>query len=106
VFTLNPRAMSLKTTEFVANNNMVIIPYPPYSPVLAPCDFALFTKLKMKLKGQRFETVADIQRESQVVFDNIKQNDFHSDFEAWKNDGVTVYVPKENILKEMAARIE
>jgi transposase len=43
--------MSLKTTEFVTNNNMVIVPHPPYSPDLAPCDFFLFPKLKMKLKG-------------------------------------------------------
>jgi ACT domain-containing protein len=27
---------SLKTTEFVINNNMVIVPHPPYSPDLAP----------------------------------------------------------------------
>jgi hypothetical protein len=46
-----PAHMSLKTTEFVTNNNMVITPHPPYSPDLAPCDFALFPKLKMKLKG-------------------------------------------------------
>jgi hypothetical protein len=51
---------------------------------LAPCDFALFPKLKMKLKGRHFETVSDIQGESQVVLDNIKQNYFHSAFEAWK----------------------
>jgi hypothetical protein len=37
----------------------------------------------MKLKG-RFETVSDIQRESQVVMDSIKENDFHSAFEACK----------------------
>jgi hypothetical protein len=42
---------SLKTTEFATNNNMVIIPHPPYSPDLAPCVFALFPELKMKLKG-------------------------------------------------------
>jgi hypothetical protein len=36
---------------------MAIIPHPPCSPDLAPCDFALFPKLKIKLKG-RFETVA------------------------------------------------
>jgi hypothetical protein len=76
--------MSLKTTEFVANNYMIIVPYPHYSPDLAPCDFALFPKLKMKLKGCRFETVSDIQRESQVVLDSIKENDFHGAFEAWK----------------------
>jgi hypothetical protein len=62
---------------------MVIIPHPPFSSDLAPCDFVLFSKLKMKLKG-RFETVSEIQRESQAVLDSIKENDFHSAFEAWK----------------------
>jgi transposase len=51
-----PAHTSLKTTEFVTNNNMFIVPHPPYSPDLAPCDIALFPMLKMKLKG-RFETV-------------------------------------------------
>jgi hypothetical protein len=37
-----PAQTSLNTTEFVTNNNMVIVPHPPYSPDLAPCDFALF----------------------------------------------------------------
>jgi transposase len=73
--------MSLKTTEFVTNNNMVIIPHPPYSPDLAPCDFTLFPKLKIKLKG-RFETASDIQRESQAILDSIKGNEYHSAFKA------------------------
>jgi transposase len=55
-----PSHTSLKTTEFVTNNNMVIVPHPPYLPDLASYDFALFPKLKMKLKGRRFETVSDI----------------------------------------------
>jgi hypothetical protein len=66
--------MSLKTTEFVTNNSMVIIIHPPCSLDLAPCDFALLPKLKMKLKGQHFEAVSDIQRESQAVLDSIKEN--------------------------------
>jgi hypothetical protein len=69
-----PAHTSVKTTEFVTNNNMVIIPHSPYSPDL---DLVI-----MKLKG-RFETVSDIQRESPVVLDSIKENDFHSGFEAW-----------------------
>jgi hypothetical protein len=60
----------------------------------------------MKLKGGRFETVSDIQRESQAVLYSIKENYFHGDFEAWKNDGIAVCVPKEAILKELAAKIE
>jgi hypothetical protein len=41
-----PAHMSLKTTEFATNNNMVIVPHPPYSPALVLCDFAVFPKLK------------------------------------------------------------
>jgi hypothetical protein len=85
---------------------MVIVPYPAYPPGLAPCDFALFPKVKIKLKGQRFKTVSDIQRELQVVLDSIKENDFHDDLKRGKKDGITVHVPKETILKEMAAKIE
>jgi hypothetical protein len=63
---------------------MVIVPHPPYLPDLAACDFALFPKLKMKLKGQHFEIVSDIQRESHMVLDNIKRSDFHGAFKVWK----------------------
>jgi hypothetical protein len=61
---------------------MVIVPHPPYTPDLVPCDFAFFPKLKMKLKGQHFIMVSDIQRESQAVLDSIKENDFHGALEA------------------------
>jgi hypothetical protein len=60
----------------------------------------------MKLKGRRFETVTGIQRESQAVLDSIKENDFHGAFEAWKSNGIPVYIPRETILLEMAAKIE
>jgi hypothetical protein len=60
---------------------MVIVPPPPQSPDLAPCDFALFPKLKMNIKGRRFETMSDTQRESQAVLDSIKENNFHGAFE-------------------------
>jgi hypothetical protein len=38
----------------------------------------------MKLNGQCFETVSDIQRESQAVLDSINEKDFHGAFKAWK----------------------
>jgi hypothetical protein len=50
--------------------------------------------------------VSVIQRESQAALDSFKENDFHGAFEAGKNDGIAVCVPKETILKEMAAKIE
>jgi hypothetical protein len=57
----SPAHTSLKTTQSVSNN-MVIVPHPSYLLDLAPFDFALFPKFKMKLKGWHFETVSDIQR--------------------------------------------
>jgi hypothetical protein len=52
-----PAHTSLKTTEFVTNNNTVIISHPLYLPDLDPCDFTLFPKLKIKPKEWRFESV-------------------------------------------------
>jgi hypothetical protein len=90
----------------VTNNNTVIVPHLLHSTNLAPCDFTLFPKLKIKLKGRRFETMSDIHSESQTVPDSIKEIDFHGAIEAYRNDGIALYVPKETILKEMAAKIE
>jgi hypothetical protein len=85
---------------------MVIVPHPPYSPDLAPCDFAFFPKLKMKLKGQGFERVSDIQKESQSCSTALRKMTSTVLLKRGKNDGITVYIQKETILKVMAAKIE
>jgi histone-lysine N-methyltransferase SETMAR len=54
---MEPAHTSLQTTGFVTNNNMVIVPHSPYSLDLGSCDFALFPKLKMKLKRRHLESV-------------------------------------------------
>ncbi|KAG5330275.1 SETMR methyltransferase, partial [Acromyrmex charruanus] len=41
-----PAHTSLLVREFLAKNNTLMMPQPPYSPDLAPCDFFLFPKLK------------------------------------------------------------
>jgi hypothetical protein len=57
----------------------------------------------MKLKRQRFETVSDIRRKSQAVLDSREENDFHSVLKCAEHN--TVYMPRESILREMAATI-
>jgi hypothetical protein len=47
---------------------MAVIPHPPYSPYLALCDFFLFPKMKLKLKGLQFDTTEEIQTESQSAW--------------------------------------
>jgi histone-lysine N-methyltransferase SETMAR len=60
---------------------MEFIPHPPYSPYLALSDFFLFTKIKLKLKGPRFDTIEKIQAESQRVLDTLTERDFQEAFQ-------------------------
>jgi hypothetical protein len=54
------RVCSGASTQFLAKHKMAVIPHPPYSPDLAPCDFFLFPKMKLKLKGRRFDAIEEI----------------------------------------------
>jgi hypothetical protein len=56
----------------------------------------------MKLEELHFRTVSDIQRESQA----LRKITSMELLKHGKNDGITVYVPKETILKEMADKIK
>jgi hypothetical protein len=85
---------------------MVILLHPPYSLDLASCDFALFPKLKMKLKGRHFETVFEIQRNHKQYLTSLRKMTSTVLLKCGKNCVIAVYVPKETILKEMAAKIE
>jgi len=62
---------------------MIVGPHPPYSPDPAPSDF-LFPKLKMKLKGRRFQTLEEIQAESQAVLNTLRENYFQECFKNWQ----------------------
>jgi len=75
---------ALLTRRFLTDNNMTVVPHPPYLHDLAPSDFFLFPKLKMKLKGQRFQT-EEIQAESQAVLNTLRENDFQECFKNWQH---------------------
>ena len=50
---------SLLVRQFLSNKNITVCRHPPYSPDLAPCNFWLFPKVKMTIKGKclnRFRT--------------------------------------------------
>jgi hypothetical protein len=60
---------------------MAVIPHLPYSADLAPCDFFLFPKMKLKLKECRFDATEEIQDESPRVLDTLKEKDFQEAFQ-------------------------
>jgi [histone H3]-lysine36 N-dimethyltransferase SETMAR len=51
---------------------------------LAPCDFWLFSKLKRPLRGNRFESIEEIKRESLDALNAIPSDDFAACFEEWE----------------------
>jgi hypothetical protein len=52
---------------------MAVIPHPTYPPDLAPCEFFIFIKMKLKLKGHRFDTIEEILAESRRVLDTDRK---------------------------------
>jgi hypothetical protein len=61
------------TLPSITEQFLAVTPHPPYSPDLAPCDFFLFQNMKLKLKGRRFDTIGEIQAESQSVLESDRK---------------------------------
>jgi hypothetical protein len=85
---------------------MVIIPHPPYSPDLAPCDFAFFPKSKMKISDDVLEQCLTSRGNRKRYSTALRKMNSTVLLKRRKNNGIAVYVPKETILKEMADKIE
>ncbi|KAG5329351.1 GVQW3 protein, partial [Acromyrmex charruanus] len=84
IFT-NDLGMRRVAAKFVlAKSNTLMMPQPPYSPDLAPCDFFLFPKLKRLMKGRRYATIEEIKTASKEELNKITKNDFLKCFEDWK----------------------
>ena len=49
-----PGHTSTIVTAFLKKEKVTVLPHPPYSPDLAPCDFFLFPKLKAFLAGWKY----------------------------------------------------
>lgn len=76
-------AASVKT--YLASRGTTVLDHPPYSPDLAPNDFWLYPKLKMTLKGERFDNVDAIKRDVAVRLRQLTQQDFLYCYEQWKS---------------------
>ena len=68
---------SLLVTDYLTKMDIKTVPYPPYSPDLAPCDFWLFPKLR----GCRYETIEVMKKAVKKVIDTLTQEDFKGAFQ-------------------------
>ncbi|UYV79244.1 hypothetical protein LAZ67_17001721 [Cordylochernes scorpioides] len=68
-----PAHTSLLVRDILAKNNTLMMPQPPYSPDLPPCDFFLFPKLKRPMKGRQTKIeILDRLRKGDRVVDVTK----------------------------------
>jgi hypothetical protein len=68
---------------FLANHSIPVVRQAPYSPDMALCDFWLFPfpKLKMPLKGARFESRENIMRNATAQLNTIPKDAFQKCFQ-------------------------
>lgn len=70
--------------KFFTKNQTDVLPQAPYSPDMAPCDFFLFSRLKLPLRGHRFETIEAIKENSLAALKAIPHTEYQRCFEDWK----------------------
>jgi histone-lysine N-methyltransferase SETMAR len=73
------------TTQYLAKNNIKIIPHPPYSPDLAMCDFWLFSGLKRNLRGRSFRSEEELDLAVHEYFDSIPESGWRGAFDMWRS---------------------
>ena len=80
-----PCYMAISVIKFLAKKGVPMVPQPPYSPDLSPCDFFfLFQKLKFYLKGRHFGTVENIEKAVTDQLKAIPVSDFQRCYEEWE----------------------
>jgi len=75
-----PVHRAVAVQEFLARKQVCVLNHPPYSPDLSTCDYFLFPKLKIPLKGRLFEDVQDIKRAVTSSLRAIPQEDVQRSF--------------------------
>ncbi|EFN64908.1 Histone-lysine N-methyltransferase SETMAR, partial [Camponotus floridanus] len=53
-----------------------LLPHPPYSPDLAPCDFFLFPNMKKWLAGKKFSSNEEVIAETEAYFGEFDKSYF------------------------------
>jgi len=79
-----PCHTAVSINEFLAEKSVPVVPQPPYSPDLSPCDFFLFPRLKNHLKGCHFGTLDNIQNSVTGELKAIPAEAFQHCYEQWK----------------------
>ena len=78
-----PSHKAIIVNDFLVKKLTNIIEQPPYSPDMAPANVFLFAKLKLPLRGTRFQSIEDIKENSRQELKSIPENAFKKCFDDW-----------------------
>ncbi|GBM54149.1 hypothetical protein AVEN_67258-1 [Araneus ventricosus] len=76
-----PPHRALIGKKYLARHSVTTLEHPPYSSDLAPADFYLFPRLKMKLKGNGFVDSDEVIKNATKQLKDLSKNGFQECFE-------------------------
>lgn len=83
------------------NLGFELLPHPPYSPDLAPCDFHLFPNVKKLLRGKKFSGNAEIIAAVNSYFEGLDKYFYKNGNLALENGGdKCLYIKEGYVLKK------
>lgn len=74
---------AIVTLDFFAENSIQVLPHPPYSPDLAPCDFFVFPKVKEQLRGVNFSSPEGATAAYNSIISEIDREAWKGAFKKW-----------------------
>jgi len=78
-----PANASFLFRSFLAKHLPSVVPYPPYTPDLAPADFFLFPEHKTASIRRLFQTIEKIQENELSELRAITESAFQEAFQQW-----------------------
>ena len=70
-------------TAFLKKEKVTVLPHPPYSPDLAPCDFFLFPKLKAFLAGRKYQSRQALGSAIHQYLITVPKSAYRDAFKKW-----------------------
>ena len=78
-----PPHTSAIVTAFLKKEKVTVLPHPPYSPDLAPCDCFLFPKLKAFLAGRKYQSRQALGSAIHQYLITVPKSAYHDAFKKW-----------------------
>ena len=80
-----PAHRSCECVSALSQHGFKILPHPPYSPDLSPCDFHPFPQIKRQLKGRRFKDIGELKQAFKDAIVEKPTDFFEGAFQTWRH---------------------